>query len=496
MKSFSQYLVESVKDDMMDISIKDISKDFDTTKKIQKLLDTKVTIFEKYDGTKLTLVRNDAKWSPNYEDNWIVAFKGNILYPEEFGGIKATNQIVKSSIGTSQYALIHKHLKKVHSKTKDIPTNTEFFIEYLMNKPTLTRDYTHKHGMILLAWSPTRFSVTNGKLKTVSSQFNVKNREKFAKELGLNVPRVLYDKKPLGGFVTGSFDTPEQKLLAIKEKLLAIDSEFGGKTEGVVIQLLPNGGIYKFLQNDQHDDLVRSDKKSRYKMSQEEESKYYESIRKIVEPMVDKVDKKDLKTSLGILSHEIYSMKNLPKHDKKEPINVQDDMFLTAKTSLIKRMEGNNGALFSGRFSPPTKAHIAIIEDALKKYDTVTLNIVKSGKLDEKNPFPYDLQEKIWRSVFPKLTIQSTNTGNLITALKKAENNINVVLTGTDRLNEYKSQLAANPDIKVVEIKRTTEDISATKARNAIKNNNRAEFEKNMDRRTWKFYDELKKYVG
>ena len=179
MKSFIQVITEAKKNAMLDISIKDISKEFDTTKKIQKLLDTNVNIFEKYDGTKLTIVRNDKPFSKNYEDNWIVAFKGNVMYPEEFKNVKG----VSRSIGTSQYGIVHKHLKNIHSKTKSIPLNTEFFIEFIMDKPTLTRDYRHKHGMIMLAWSPTKFSVNNGKLKTQSSQFNVRGREKFAKAM-------------------------------------------------------------------------------------------------------------------------------------------------------------------------------------------------------------------------------------------------------------------------------------------------------------------------
>lgn len=497
MKSLSEYLLtEAAKKDQLDISIKDVSKVFNTTASINKFLNTNVVVTEKVDGTKLTIVRNDKPYSKNYQDNWIIAFKGNVMYPEEYEGT-SKSQIAKKSIGTSQYKLVHDHLKKVHAKAKSIPKNTEFFVEYVMNKPTLTRDYKEKHGMVLLAWSPTKYEVNNGRIKTRSGSFNT-NVDKFAKALRLNSPRVLYKGK-LGGIVSGKFTTPEEHLEDIKQKLLGIESEFGGKTEGVVIET-PDGQVYKFLQADQHDVGTRAEKKQRFKMEPEKESKYFEQVRKLAIKLVENMaDESNIQTSLKKLSKAVYSMKSLPiKHEKKQLINIQDDLFLTAKQQLIRRLKGNNGALFIGRFSPPTKAHIGIVESAIKKFDTVTVNIVKAGKKDlDKNPFPQEVQEKIWYSVFPKdkVTIQYTNTGNIVTALNKAENNINVVLAGSDRVKGYEQQLARNPDITVEEIPRTAEDVSATKARNALKADDRKAFEQNMDKRTWKFYDELKRYV-
>lgn len=490
MKSFKQYLNEAA---MMDVSIKSIEKVFNTTEKIEKFLNTKVEITEKYDGTKLTLVRNDRDWSENFADNWIVAFKGNILYPEEYD-FASDPTIRKASIGTSQYKLVFNHLKKVHPKTKSIPKNTEFFIEYIMDKPTLTRDYQTKHGMILLAYSPTKYMVRNGIIKTNSPKFITNRLSKFSRMLQIPTPRVIFKGK-LGDFVKGDFSTPESHLSEIRNKLLAIESEFGGSTEGAVIKL-SNGDMYKFLQADQHDKAVRAAKKERYQMSREEESKYWQDVREYIKPIVDGIDKGDFRNALKELSRKVYGLKSAPvKHKKKELINIQDDLMLTGKNMIMKHLEGNNGALFTGRFSPPTKAHMQIVGDAMKKYDSVTLNIVKSGKDDPKNPFPLDLQMRMWKTAFPKLIIQTSQTGNIIQIIRKADNNINAVLAGSDRVKEYENQLKTNPDIKVDEIKRSDEDISATKVRTALKNDDIETFKKNMDKRVWKFYDELKKYV-
>jgi len=492
MKYFTCFLNEAK--DMLDISLKEIGKVFNTTSKIQKLLNTKVTIYEKYDGTKLSLIRNSEKFdAKNYQNNWIVAYKNNIIYPTEFSGVNS-KQIKSKSIGTSQYKLVHDHLRRVHKNTGSIPTNTEFFIEYLMDKPTLTRDYKFKHGMVLLAYSPTRIKVNNGIVKTNSPKFNTTKRSKFAETLKINEPKLIY-KGTLGNYIKGNFDTPEEHLESIRQNILKIQSEFGGKTEGVVIEM-PNGDLYKFLQDDQHDVKTRDAKKAKYKMDRNSENQYWKDVRETVLPLVNSVNKGNLETALSDLSKTIYSMKTIPvKHSKKIGIQIQDDMFLTAKSILIKKLKGNNGALFVGRFSPPTKAHMKIVEDALKKYDTVTLNIVKSGKINAENPFPIDLQIKIWKSVFPKLIIQTTTTGNLITILNKADNNINVVLAGSDRKDTYKQQLARSPDISVEEIKRTAQDISATKVREALQKNDFNTFKTQMDRRAWVFYDELRKYI-
>jgi len=185
-------------------------------------------------NTKLSLVRNSEPYNTDYRKNWIVSYKNNIIYSTEFDGIENG----EGSIGTSQYKIVHDHLKKVHPNTKGISENTEFFIEYLMAKPTLTRDYTTKNGMVLLAYSPTSIQVQHGMIKTQPEGFHTEDREQYAQMLGMKVPKVVYtgvlkDISPSKG-------TPTEVLADIKRRLLNVESEFGGKTEGVVIEM-PDG---------------------------------------------------------------------------------------------------------------------------------------------------------------------------------------------------------------------------------------------------------------
>ena len=67
--------------------------------------------FEKFDGTKLSLIRNSESFNKDdYTKNWIVAYKGNIIYPFEFKTVDEKS-IFYDSIGCSQYKLFFNELK-------------------------------------------------------------------------------------------------------------------------------------------------------------------------------------------------------------------------------------------------------------------------------------------------------------------------------------------------------------------------------------------------
>jgi len=182
---------------------------------------------------------------------------------------------------------------------------------------------------------------------------------------------------------------------------------------------------------------------------------------------------------------------------EKTPLNIQDDLYLTVKNKLQSFLPGNNNALFIGRLQPPTKAHMEIIRQALNTYDGLTIALVKGKKSEQdKNPFPFELQEKMIHSVFPDVKIIQIQTGNLIHVISKSPLHINTILAGSDRVEGYKKQLERSyPDVKITEIPRTNEDVSATKVRNALLNNDIVTFKDNMDINHWKYFDELQKYV-
>ena len=96
------------------------------------------------------------------------------------------------------------------------------------------------------------------------------------------------------------------------------------------------------------------------------------------------------------MSKIAYNTNKLPIHEKKNLLQRQEDFFHVIKYLLVKKLPGNNVALFMGRLQPPTKLHLQIIDQGLKDFDNVVVAIVKGKKSDMKdNPFSFDLQKKI-----------------------------------------------------------------------------------------------------
>ena len=276
--------------EMLDISIENADK----VKNKDAFLKDSYTVEEKFDGTKLTLWRNDQEWDEDYEKNWVIAFKNQILYGSEFESTDR-EKTKKHSVGISQYAFIHDHMKSIHNSTKSFPKNTEVFIEFIQNKLTTTRDYENKHGLYIIAYSPASGEISGGMLKTKPTGFFQDKVEEYSKVLNLNLPPVVFEgtldsvsaitkgikndklKKAWDEFKSEYESNPYE---TVKKTFLEFESELGGRTEGVVLHS-ESGKIYKFLQSDQHDKDVRFAKKEKYQADRDTEAKYWEKIKEV-----------------------------------------------------------------------------------------------------------------------------------------------------------------------------------------------------------------------
>lgn len=278
--------------EMLDISIENADK----IKNKDAFLNEHYIVEEKFDGTKLTLWRNDEDWNENYEKNWVVAFKNQILYGGEFESVDR-EKVKKHSVGISQYAFIHDHMKSIHKDTKSFPKNTEIFVEFIQNKLTTTRDYENKHGLYIIAHSPASGEIEGGMLKTRATGFFQDKVKQFSKILNLNLPPVVFEGKldSISNITKGIKNTKLKKAWnnhkdnysndpyeTVKQVFLEFESVLGGKTEGVVLHS-KNGRIYKFLQSDQHDKSVRFAKKMRYQSDPSVEKQYWETINEMGE---------------------------------------------------------------------------------------------------------------------------------------------------------------------------------------------------------------------
>lgn len=503
MKSFSQHLNEA--SGMLDISIKHASKYLTNDKKIEEFLTSEVEISQKTDGIKITILRNDKKWVPEWTENWIVAYKNEIIYDGEFEFAKKSD-IKTKSIGNSQFQFVLDHLKKVHKNSKSIKSGTEFFIEYLMSKPTLSSNYKQKHGMVLIATSKSKHKEKNGRLFTNPSGFNQSELETYAKILQLDTPAVLF-KGILGTesqFKSGIKSPELMKLFIAKNPyidwedrpglvghisnlLLEVESVYGGVEEGVVLSY--NGIKIKFQQSYQSDQEARNVIKMKFKDdSPEVENEYWDKVRLNALNILEKmnISNRDLKDILLEASKRLSKLKLNFIHSKKNEFQIIEDIYGNIKMIASKRLTGNNGCLIIGKFRILSNAHYKMIEDSLKEFDSVNVALVTSK--DTKHT--KELRREMLEASFGNINIAETTSGNIFTLLNKFQDNINVIIAGSDRVKGYETQIKRNPDLRIKEIKRNDSDISATKI---ISNISDAEyFQKNTPRSIHNLYNTLK----
>jgi len=155
-----------------------------------------------------------------------------------------------------------------------------------------------------------------------------------------------------------------------------------------------------------------------------------------------------------------------------------------------------------GRFQPVTKAHTNIIKQ-MEKDNVKNIIFIVKGKLTSKNkednPFDLDLQQKMLNLVKNNNTqIIEINTGFIPDALNSRDEKKFTLYTGTDRKLDYERMCKyLNKDISlyIKEIKRNSEDISATKIREALSKNNKKIFENLTPEAIHSLYEELKLFV-
>jgi len=498
--SFRKFIYEAK--EQLDISILSAGKILTSIDKIREFLTSEITVEHKTDGVKLSIIKQSN--NGNLKD-YIFAYKGNILYSTEYDYLPNT-KIKKESIGASQFKTVFSHFDKLDKNT--IPVGTEIFVEFLMRKPTLSSNYNINHKMVLIGYSKSTWEVNFGKLKTKPSGFNTSERAKYAKELKIDVPQILF-QGVLGSQITfergiehavlksefasrkGSmnWDNPELLLDDIKSLFLSIDSKYGGTEEGVVLKY--NDRILKFQQDYQVNQEARAKIKSKYKENDPlTEQKYWDNVKRVSLELSNSIVVKSRKLD-DILSELSLMLKRLKldfTHSVKTEANIKDDIQLNTKTLIIKQMRGNNNALIIGKFRIFTKeGHYKLIKRASTLYDNVLICLVSGPETVSTK----DLREKMIRKCFPKVQIMHTNNGNVLSIINKSPININVVYAGTDRVQGYQEQIRNNIGMSVRELPRTDSDISASKIIQDI--NNEEFFMKNTPSEIHSMYNEIKK---
>lgn len=469
---------------MLDISIPQVTAKFKTPEQILDFMKSKIKIESKTDGVKLTLIKvNDT----GTLDDWVVSYKGQIFYRGEFEYQSLEGKDV--TIGNSQFDKVFDHLEKLSlSSYKSIPNNTEIFCEFLVSKNTVMSEYTKTGAMIVLGHGKAKPDFRYGKVKTNTEEFETSRNAEFAKALGLITPPVLFDgslfptdallsgvkNKVLGSQLSSvkmtlkSKETdPQDYFNTLVQAFLNVESQFGGKEEGIVFH--HNGNLYKAQQEYQLDRESRTEKKLRYQEDNpEDENAYWRDVLEVAEKIALEVHTQDIKTGLNEIAKKIKALNYEGAHSKKNTATVMDDIQTNAKMFYLKNLKGNNGALVFGKFRVLTVGHVKMIDRAIKECDELVIGLVTSKDTKDTR----DLRFEALRAAYPSIKIIDLVSGNIFTALKKAEININRIYAGTDRVPEYERQLLKAPGIHVSEIQRGDGDISATKVIENIQDHN------------------------
>jgi len=506
MKKFTDLVFEAANKTKLDISIQAAGKYLTSNKRIDEFFNSDVVVEHKTDGVKITAMKIAQNGTL---DDWIIAYKGNIIYEGEFEFAPKTN-IKKKSIGASQFSFVIDNFSKIAQDAKSIPAGTELFIEFLMNKPTLSSNYTRKHGMILIAHTKSTYKEKNGKLITKPGIFDISKRNEYAKMCNLDIPALLF-KGRMGtqkDFDSGILNVKLRKLFNersnamnwnnneillddVRELFLDVESKYGGKEEGVVIKY-NNGSdiILKFQQEYQLDQEARRQIKLKYQSEDPEvETQYWNNIRLAALEITNEIKvtpKSELKALVRELSQKLDKYKINFEHPKRDKTIIEDDIQLTSKQILMRKLKGNNNALVLGKFRVLTKAHAGIIKEGLKKFDGVVVALISSK--DTKHT--KELRRKMLELTFgDKIELFEATSGNLMTLMNRTNENINWIMAGSDRVQAYEKMLERNKDVQVYEIKRNDEDISATKV---IANlDDESYFKKNTPKEIHSMYNEI-----
>lgn len=146
-----------------------------------------------------------------------------------------------------------------------------------------------------------------------------------------------------------------------------------------------------------------------------------------------------------------------------------------------------------GRFQPFTKGHYKCVEEAWKQkgIPTVICMIeIADDKTDERHPFPTSMMVPLYKEFFKKdekvedvILVKSADIVKIHEQLGD-DYQICSLTCGTDRVKayqwmyKYKEQAKLSDDFEIIEIKRSDEDISATKVRQALLDDDRTTFNK------------------
>ncbi len=523
---------------VLDVSIKHLKNEINTDKKALEFVNKKLQVEEKIDGTKLVIIRTDKDDKENWYNNWIVSYKGNILYPEEFKYLsdKEKENIKTGSIGISQYAIVFDRLRSVNPDK--IPKNTGFSLEFAQNKETLTRTYNVTQALFLRSYGTVKYYINNGFVTTSLSGSEITDRNKIksmAEVMGVftfpiwldgfintevNFRSAIKNKMLLEIFDQTQIDytNPMDIIVKFTNMIVKVESSLGGLPEGVVI-ITNDGKLYKVTQVDQYRLDVRAAKKDQYLMGPNEEKIYQATIREIAKQLISKINITQPLNDALDKYNEMLKKVDLDKiiHDKKSNVNKLDDLMLMGKFiiqqgSFIGMHTKTLGVVpMAGK--PVHIGHWKLIELASKENEKVLVYISEKDRI-KGGEFPIQGKQmiEVWNEILKKhlpsnVSIKFVDSPvyhirHLMSDMNNDPENSPTITVYSDvediknyNPSEFNTKYVSLGDINKIKFKGVersqTVDISGTKMREFLQNNDKNEFLKYLPSVTLKEKEQI-----
>ena len=163
-----------------------------------------------------------------------------------------------------------------------------------------------------------------------------------------------------------------------------------------------------------------------------------------------------------------------------------------------------------GRFQPFTLGHLKCAQEAQKESGVPTvLCVIETTKQDARHPFlttqiadTLDEMCKKEESLAGWVLVKSADIVKNAEILRNNDFNPISWSCGTDRFSDYnrmatryKNDAGLDEDFRVIEVKRGDDDISATKAREALKSNDQKEYQKLVPKSWWNSFQKLREII-
>ena len=229
-------------------------------------------------------------------------------------------------------------------------------------------------------------------------------------------------------------------------------------------------------------------------------------INKIIDKIMDTIkDKPVVKETIPTFEEYFYD-----RYQKRALMEAEEstdeELFILEGASVNHKEPGKTKVnIVVGRFQPPTLGHIKLLRQlhAVNSLPVVVVQV--RSKSGEKTPFENELITRIWMDITKQYKfiagVVETQTGFIYNILDALRPLYEPVLwgTGSDRLKDYDRQISKyGPEANVLkefqpyEVKRTGKNISATKVRNAIMEDNETEFKKLTPKAEHRYYKQLR----